>query len=133
MKKLLYLVVTLSLLLAVMPVAVVGAQTKVACAQDYQVLANDWLSKLADKYFGDVQSYWAIADATNAAGGDYAKIADPNKIEIGWKLCIPSAADAQTLMAAHGGAAAAAPAAAAGKGFKIALIAKSTGNPYFDK
>ena len=133
MKKFLYLIVTLSLLLAIVPVAAVGAQTKVACAEDYKVLANDWLSKLADKYFGDVKSYWAIFDATNAAGGDYAKITNPDQIEIGWKLCIPSAADAQTLMVAHGGAAAPAPAAAAGKGFKIALIAKSTGNPYFDK
>jgi mono/diheme cytochrome c family protein len=98
------LIVALSLLLALGLVAAVSAQAaNVACAKDYTVLANDWMSKLADKYFGDVRFYWAIVDATNAAGGDYAKIADPDKIEIGWKLCIPSLADAQKLMAARGG------------------------------
>jgi rhamnose transport system substrate-binding protein len=132
MKKFLYVLVTLSLLLALMPVALASAQTAVACDEDYTVLANDWLSKLADKYYGDVLAYWAIFDATNAAGGDYAKIENPDQIEIGWKLCIPSAADAEKLLEARGQTMAEAPPAAAG-GYTIALIAKHTGNPYFDK
>lgn len=132
MKKFFYLLVTLSLLLALMPVAVASAQEPVDCDEDYLVQADDWLSKLADKYYGDVLAYWAIFDATNAAGGDYATIENADLIEIGWKLCIPSAADAETLLAARGQAMGAAPEAMAG-GYTIALIAKHTGNPYFDK
>ena len=131
MKKFLYLLITLSVLLALMPVAIVGAQEPVACDEDYLVQADDWLSKLADKYYGNVFAYWAIFDATNAAGGDYATIENADLIEIGWKLCIPSAADAEKLLAARG-VTMAAPAAAVG-GYTIALIAKHTGNPYFDK
>jgi hypothetical protein len=76
-------------------------QAMMACETDYVVQADDWLSKLADKYFGDVLAYPAIVDATNAAAqadGSYATIANPDLIEIGWKLCIPSAADAEALM-----------------------------------
>lgn len=131
MKKLLYVLVVLSMLLAVAPVAL-AQDAAVACEEDYVVQASDTLSKLADKYFGDVMAYWAIFDATNAAGDDYAKIENENSIEIGWKLCVPSAEDAQTLLAARG-AAAPAPAAAAGGGYKIAFITKVTGIPYFDK
>jgi hypothetical protein len=72
-----------------------------ACELDYVVQADDWLSKLADKYFGDVLAYPAILEATNAAAqddGSYATIANPDLIEIGWKLCIPSAADAEATM-----------------------------------
>jgi hypothetical protein len=71
------------------------------CETDYVTQADDWLSKLADKYFADVLAYPAIVEATNAAAqvdGSYATIANPDLIEIGWKLCIPSAADAQAMM-----------------------------------
>ena len=72
-----------------------------ACEQNYVVQADDWLSKLADKYFGDMMAYPAIVEATNAAAqddGSYATIANPDLIEVGWQLCIPSAADAQALL-----------------------------------
>ena len=75
-------------------------QAMMACEQDYVVQADDWLSKLADKYFGDVSAYPAIVEATNAAAqadSSYTTIANPDLIEVGWQLCIPSAADAQAL------------------------------------
>jgi hypothetical protein len=50
MKKFVYLLLTLALLLALMPVAVASAQDAVECDEDYLVQADDWLSKLADKY-----------------------------------------------------------------------------------
>ncbi len=65
------------------------------CSQNYVVQADDWLSKIADKFFGDVLAYDRIFEATNAAaaaGGAYARLADPNIIEIGQTLCIPGAA-----------------------------------------
>jgi hypothetical protein len=77
------------------------AHQMMACELDYVVQADDWLSKLADKYFGDALAYPAILEATSAAAqddGSYATIANPDLIEIGWKLCIPSAVDAEALM-----------------------------------
>jgi len=76
-------------------------QAMMACEQNYIVQADDWLSKLADKYFGDVLAYPAIVEATNAAAqadSSYATIANPDLIEIGWQLCIPNAADAEATM-----------------------------------
>jgi rhamnose transport system substrate-binding protein len=133
MKKLLYLLVTFSLLLALMPVAVASAQEAVECDEDYLVQADDWLSKLADKYYGDVLAYWAISDATNAAGGDYATIDNPDLIEVGWQLCIPSAADAQALLAERGGAMMEEPAGEMMEGgYTLYMISKVAGIPYFE-
>jgi len=64
------------------------------CAEDYVVQADDWLSKVAEKFLGDVLAYPAIFDATNAAAAasdSYQTIADPNLIEVGQTLCIPAA------------------------------------------
>jgi CO dehydrogenase/acetyl-CoA synthase gamma subunit (corrinoid Fe-S protein) len=71
------------------------AQEEVACESDVVVQGDDWLSKLADKFYGDPQAFPAIADATNAKAAtddSYTTIANVDMIEIGWKLCIPSAA-----------------------------------------
>ena len=76
-------------------------QQMMVCETDYVVQADDWLSKLADKYFGDILAYPAIVEATNAAAqadSSYASIANPDLIEIGWQLCIPSAADVEAMM-----------------------------------
>jgi len=118
--------------------------TAAACEEDYSVQADDWLSKLADKFYGDVLAYPAIFKATNdaaAADPSYAKIADANVIEVGSKLCIPSKDAAQALLGAKAEAAPAAPAAAAtteaaaapAAGAKTyVLVPKNLGNPYFD-
>ena len=37
-----------------------------ACQENYTVQADDWLSKLADKFYGDIFAYPAIFEATNA-------------------------------------------------------------------
>jgi len=63
-----------------------------SCGQDYVVQADDWLSKIAEKFYGDPTAYPAIFDATNAAaaaGGAYDAIENPDIIEIGQVLCIP--------------------------------------------
>ena len=59
---------------------------------EYVIQEDDWLSKLAEKYFGDVLAYDQIVEATNAKYSDDAsfnKITDPDVIEIGWKIWIP--------------------------------------------
>lgn len=100
MKKLFYWVnfmVVLALLLALVPAPVAMAQ-EVVCDSDVVIQADDWLSKLADKFYGDPLAFQAIADATNAknaSDSSYAKIDNVNVIEVGWKLCIPGASQAQ--------------------------------------
>ncbi len=80
------------------------AQEPAPCELDYTVQLGDWLSKLADKYYGDVLAYPAIVAATNAQPGDaYADIVDPDLIEPGWTLCIPSSDDATALIGAASG------------------------------
>ena len=82
------------LITLVAPVALAGAvQQTVTCEQDYIVQADDWLSKLAGKFYGDIFAYPAIVAATNAAAtvdDSYTAITNPDLIEVGQKLCIPS-------------------------------------------
>ncbi len=76
-------------------------QSAVTCDQEVVVQADDWLSKIAEKVYGDVLAYPAIAEATNSKNAEdssFAKIENLDVIEVGWKLCIPSAADAETLL-----------------------------------
>ena len=71
--------------------------------QDYVVVADDWLSKLADKYLGNPMAYPAIVEYTNqkhAEDASYAEITNPDLIEVGWKIYIPSAAEAKAYIEA---------------------------------
>lgn len=101
-KRALYLTLVVAMLLAALPaVASAAPPSPVACEQDYTVALADWLSKLSDLFYGDVLSYPAIVMATNmkaAEDSSYAVIVDPDVIEPGWKLCVPSADDATTLL-----------------------------------
>jgi iron complex transport system substrate-binding protein len=68
------------------------------------VQANDWLSKLADKFYGDPLAYPAIVAATNAqsaADTSFTRIDSADVIEPGWKLCIISTEAAQAMLAAQ--------------------------------
>lgn len=63
--------------------------------QAYIVQADDWLSKLALKFYSDMTKYPAIVEATNAkaqADSTFALITNPDLIEIGQKLWIPAEA-----------------------------------------
>jgi hypothetical protein len=67
------------------------AQTPPECEFEYTVQKDDWLSKIADKYFDDVLAYMVILEATNAQAGDqFADIENADLIEPGWLLCIPA-------------------------------------------
>ncbi len=77
------------------------SQNTVACEQEIIVQADDWLSKIADKVYGDVFAYPAIAEATNAKHTEdfsFANIENVDVIEMGWKLCVPSPADAEAII-----------------------------------
>ncbi len=119
LRKIATLFVALSILLIALPQATHAAAP--ACAKDVSVQADDWLSKIAEKELGAIGAFPAIGLATNmkhAEDASYALIVDPNVIEVGQKLCIPSAADATTLNATK---------------YKIALNTKGpgSGNPFW--
>lgn len=64
-----------------------------ACDQRYIVQKGDWLSTIAQKFLGDAKAYPTILKATNDAAkidSTFATVTDPNKIEVGQKLCIPA-------------------------------------------
>lgn len=91
---------TLLLILSIVPVTVLAVSPPQEGGQDYIVQANDWLSKIADKYYGDVMAYPAIVDATNKMAetdDSYTVITNPDIIEIGQKLYIPEAGSTAAL------------------------------------
>jgi tungstate transport system substrate-binding protein len=76
-------------------------QEAVACDQEITVQADDWLSKIAEKVYGDVFAFPAIAEATNAKHAEdssFAFIENVDVIEVGWKLCVPNAAAAEAIL-----------------------------------
>ncbi len=73
------------------------AQSPEACAFTKTVAPGDWLSKFARQAYGDPAAYFSIVSATNAQATvdkTFNFIDDPNRIRVGWKLCIPAAVPA---------------------------------------
>lgn len=100
--QLMLLVLVVLAMLIPLPVWAAPQRQTTACAETYTVQADDWLSKIADKFFGNALAYPAIVDATNAAhSGDasFATIANPDLIEAGWKICIPEVEQAEASLA----------------------------------
>jgi glucose/mannose transport system substrate-binding protein len=102
MKKVLNLMLFALLLVVLLPAAA-GAQEGVSCEEEVVVAKDDWLSKYADKYFGNVLSWPAIMAWTNQAAAaepdKYARIENADVIAVGWTVCIPSAEDAEAFLA----------------------------------
>jgi len=64
--------------------------------QEYVVQVDDWLSKIAEKEYGDPLAYPAIVEATNAKAAEddsFAVIDNPDLIEVGQKLWLPTTAE----------------------------------------
>ncbi|MEW5961532.1 MAG: extracellular solute-binding protein [Chloroflexota bacterium] len=101
-RKIVLFLVSMALLMSALPSVVLAAPPRQdAAGQDYIIQADDWLSKLAEKFYGDVLAYRAIVEATNdkaATDSSYAAITDPNVIEVGQKLYIPTAQEASNLL-----------------------------------
>ena len=69
MKRYLSILLVLTFALGLVPQAVTAAPVLqgVACDEDVVVQADDWLSKLADKFYGDVLAFPVLVEATNQA------------------------------------------------------------------
>ncbi|HXW00486.1 MAG TPA: extracellular solute-binding protein [Anaerolineae bacterium] len=100
-RKTIFLFVTLVLSISLLSAAVLAAPPSQEGGQEYTVQADDWVSKLAEKFYGDPLAYAAIVEATNAkaaADNSYAPIDNPDVIEVGQKLFIPTAQEASALL-----------------------------------
>ena len=72
--------------------SVVTAQSPTSCAREVVVQPGDTLASLAEQYYGEASAYGEILAATNAQAAldaSFARIANPNLIGAGWKLCLP--------------------------------------------
>jgi len=70
--------------------------------QEYTIAVADWLSKLADKYLGNPLAWPAIMAATNQKAIEdpsFAHIDNADLIYPGWKVWIPSKAEAEAFLA----------------------------------
>jgi uncharacterized lipoprotein NlpE involved in copper resistance len=70
-----------------------NSDSTVPPGEAYTVQANDWLSKLAEQYLGNVLAYDLIVQATNAKAAEddsFARIENPDLIEVGQQLWIPT-------------------------------------------
>jgi heat shock protein HslJ len=82
------------IVLAVLFAAISGlALAQAPEGQEYVVQADDWLSKIAEKKYGDPLAYPAIVEATNAKAAEddsFTVIDNPDLIEVGQKLWLPT-------------------------------------------
>jgi hypothetical protein len=70
------------------------AQSPAPCQSTRVVSAGDWLSKIARQAYGDAAAYFPIVSATNTqaqSDKSFSFVDDPNRIRVGWNLCIPAA------------------------------------------
>jgi multiple sugar transport system substrate-binding protein len=107
-RNLLNLAVLVALVFAMVPGAALAAPASQEGGESYVIQKADWLSKLAEKYLGNVQAWPAIVTATNKKAEtdtSFHKIDNADLIEPGWKIWIPGAEEAKALMAEAEGAA----------------------------
>ena len=98
------LLMTLLLFTLVTGVVSAAAPPPQEGGQVYVVAKDDWMSKLADKSYGDVFAWPAIWLATNAKAAEdsnFDVIENPDRIEIGQQLWIPDEAEAARLLAEY--------------------------------
>ena len=97
MKKLLFLTTLLLAGLLAPRVQAAPPAQEAPEGEVYTVQAGDWLSRIAEKYYGDVLGYPRIVEATNGRAAEdntFSRIDNPDRIEIGQKLWIPQPAEA---------------------------------------
>jgi basic membrane protein A len=102
LRRKLFNLVLLVVMLVTLGVNVANAAPPAQEEVTYTVKLGDNLWTLAEKYLGSGPVYRAIVMATNAKNLEdptFATISNPNLIHPGWKFLIPSAEEAEKLMA----------------------------------
>jgi spermidine/putrescine transport system substrate-binding protein len=100
-KKLFSLIVLAALVFTLLPATSLAAPPPQEEGTTYTVQKDDWLSKLADKEYGDLLAYPAIVYHNNLKAetdSTLASIENPDLIEVGWSIYLPSAAEAEAYL-----------------------------------
>jgi branched-chain amino acid transport system substrate-binding protein len=100
-KRTLGLLLLVFALLAVLPAAVIAAPPGQDAGTAYTVQRDDWLSKIAEKEYGDVLAYPAIVYYNNLRATEddtYVTIDNPDLIEVGWTIYVPTAEEATAFL-----------------------------------
>jgi peptide/nickel transport system substrate-binding protein len=100
-KKLLSLVILLTLVGGLLPAAVFAAPPAQGEGKTYTIQKDDWLSRIADKEYGDPLAYTAIVYYNNKQAetdSTLTVIEDPNTLEVGWTIYLPSPEEASAYM-----------------------------------
>ena len=87
------------LLLATATPTLAAPPAQTGDGEAYTVQADDWLSKLADKLYGDKLAYAVIVQGTNihaAQDSSFNVITNPDAIQVGQKLWLPKSLPALT-------------------------------------
>ena len=101
-RKILGLLIVVLLLITLLPAAAVAAPPSQEAGSSYTIQKDDWLSKLADKQFGDPLAYPAIVFYNNLKAAEdaaYTTIDNPDLIEVGWVIYLPSSEEAAAYLA----------------------------------
>lgn len=96
----LFIFLMLLLGLSAGPATVPAIAQEAADGEIYTVQSGDWLSKIAEKYYGDAGAYPTIIEATNARAaedGSFAAITNPDLIGVGQRLWIPVVLEADAV------------------------------------
>jgi len=97
-ERLFNLLVLAALILAMLVVSIAAAAPlPQAEGEVYTVQKDDWLSKIAEKEYGEPLAYPAIVYYNNQKAeedGTYTRIDDSDFIQVGWTIYIPTAEEA---------------------------------------
>ncbi len=103
-RKVLFFALVVAILMMAVPMTALAQGPE--CQDVVTIQKDDWLSKVADKYFGNIFAWPAIMAIHNQAA-----LANPEKfpdkvinadvIEVGWSLCIPTADEADAFLATY--------------------------------
>ncbi len=88
------------LVLILLP-SLVAAAPPLQGGENYTIQADDWLSKIAEKQYGDPLAYTAIVFYNNQKATEddsLTTIEDPNNIEVGWTIFLPTTEEATAFM-----------------------------------
>lgn len=108
-KKLISVLILAMLAASLLPLAAVAAPPPQEEGKVYTVQKDDWLSKLAEKEYGDILAYPAIVHYTNlkaAEDSTLTSIENPDLIEVGWTIYLPTADEAAAFLSGEVGRAA---------------------------
>jgi phosphate transport system substrate-binding protein len=104
-KKLFSLFVLVALVFTLVPAVALAAPPAQGGGKTYTIQKDDWLSKIADKEYGDVLAYPAIVYYNNLKAKEdstFTTITNPDVLEVGWVIYIPIPEEAEAYLAGSG-------------------------------